>query len=162
MAKCRKEDRVKEGRTRIGLIMDDDILKAVDMLAQHEGESRAKMLNVLILNSLRECGYDDMMRKYQEAFEYWARIWSTRPSGFLEKSKLFPWVEQEELDCNCDPDNYADHEWREEMLRIGDRQSEIHKEYSELWKRIEEDKCRAQQELEQKYNSLKNNTNKGR
>lgn len=127
MAKSRDEDRVKDGRTRIGMVIDDEILKAIDMLAGLNALSRAKALNILLESALYQRGYTEIPRKYPEAYEYWTRIWQSLPATAFEHGRIDPWA-------SIDQETGQREAYEEEL---GEQQDAIWQEYQEAWDRID-------------------------
>lgn len=77
------KDRVKEGRSRIGMLIDDDLLDVIDFAADLEQVSRSNVLQTLIIDALHEREYYQDLRKYPKYREYWKRCMAERGKGAI-------------------------------------------------------------------------------
>ena len=164
----KQRDRVKDGRSRLNLIIDDNLLEAIDGIAQIEGTSRSHIVYFLIADGLRNRGYDPDLGKYPDFTKFWLECMAARPKGaFYEGPISYELIGpgddvEEKFEGYADelPD-IADDEVCERhnldpnaLERTRDKIKKIHAKYRKMFKQIGEEIERDRREYERKQQML--------
>lgn len=106
---------VKEGRTRINFILDDDLLAAIDGIAEIESTTRTEVIAFLLREGMNKRGYQYKYRKYSDFTKYWLECMAARREGSFwegpEKNVTLKFTpEQEDAVMRSEMRHYED-EW---------------------------------------------------
>ena len=151
-------DRVKEGRSRIALLMDDDQLAAIDGIAAIIGTSRSQIIQLLVKEGLQRREFYDELRKYPDYVKYWLDCMALRPKDAFYRQPFL--LEDEDEQGNTlysevcyedmhDPDvlsiHYNTPTYVNELI---DRREEIEalsEKYKDMFDQIDKDMQREQE-----------------
>lgn len=164
----KQRDRVKDGRSRLNLIIDDNLLEAIDGIAQIEGTSRSHIVYFLIADGLRKREYDPDLGKHPDFTKFWLECMAARPKGAFyegpisyELKGLADNVEAkfegyaDELPDIADDEVCLQHNLDPNALeRTRDKIQKIDSKYRKMFEQISEDIERDRREYERKQQIL--------
>jgi len=124
-----KNDRVKEGRSRISVIIDDTIVHVLDEMGKLERRSRAQIINLLLLDSLDRRGFSPEIIQNDQARRGEIEDWQARGIGSFisfheenirkDRHDILTWYYQHHITIFDEANNVIGHISRPDAKELG-------------------------------------------